>query len=711
MTRNFYETKKVLKALQLPCDKIDVCSFGCMLFWEDDADLDKCKKCGEDRYKCKTTQNGKRVSKKVLTYFPLGPRLQRIYATKHIAGQMRWHYENPRVSGIMSHPSDGEAWKHFDQQHPQFSSEPRNVRLGLCTDRFQPFGQFGTKYSCWPVMVTPYNLPPRLCMKRQFIFLSLMIPGPKNPKQNLDIYLQPLVIELKELWSTGLFTYDVSRKQNFILRAALLWTINDFPAYVKDLNEVCKTQRKANSFVLKKEEKKALCDWVCKLKFPDRYASDLSRCVDKKELKLTGLKSHDCHVFMERLLLIALRHLLQKNEWNAITEISQFFRDLCASTIKTEKLASLENNIAVIICKLEKIFPPSFFNSMEHLPIHLPYEVRVGGPVQYRWMYPFLRFLNHLKNKIGNKARVEGSICNAYLLEEISNFCSLYFEEHIETKAKALDFVMNDDQSNSELPEAFQDHLGRTSGACSIRFLEDKEYKQAHLYVLSNCQSLRPYEERFNGNSDQTLSFPDWLRAQVNDLKSDLLVALAMGPSRKVRTWKRYSINGFNFPVFKDGKDVQKSSINNGVCVNSTEGLDYYGTLNEVIELCYTGKEGSYRSILFKCDWIDNSERGMNVHKEYKLVDVNRSKKYPTYDPFVLAHQVEQVCFAPYPNTKGDKDQWSAVFKTQARSHINAPVDEGIFQDVATSETILSFIEENEMGEEELEEVEELVIE
>ena len=44
------------------------------------------------------------------------------------------------------------------------------------------------------------------------------------------------------------------------------------------------------------------------------------------------------------------------------------------------------------------------------------------------------------EKKIGNKARIEGSICNAYLLEEISNFCSLYFEDHIDTKAKSLDF-------------------------------------------------------------------------------------------------------------------------------------------------------------------------------------------------------------------------------------------------------------------------------
>jgi hypothetical protein len=48
-------------------------------------------------------------------------------------------------------------------------------------------------------------------------------------------------------------------------------------------------------------------------------------------------------------------------------------------------------NIIEIICKLEMIFPPSFFDSMEHLPIYLPYEAKVGGPVQYRWMYPFER--------------------------------------------------------------------------------------------------------------------------------------------------------------------------------------------------------------------------------------------------------------------------------------------------------------------------------
>ena len=53
----------------------------------------------------------------------------------------------------------------------------------------------------------------------------------------------------------------------------------------------------------------------------------------------------------------------------------------------------LEDEIPVIICRLEQICPPSFFDSMEHLPIHLPYEARIAGPVQYRWMYPFERLV------------------------------------------------------------------------------------------------------------------------------------------------------------------------------------------------------------------------------------------------------------------------------------------------------------------------------
>jgi hypothetical protein len=73
---------------------------------------------------------------------------------------MTWHQSYDAVDGVMVHPSDGEAWKHFNSVHPHFSVESRNVRLGLCIDGFNPFGSFIAPYSCWPVILTVYNLPP-----------------------------------------------------------------------------------------------------------------------------------------------------------------------------------------------------------------------------------------------------------------------------------------------------------------------------------------------------------------------------------------------------------------------------------------------------------------------------------------------------------------------------------------------------------------------
>jgi len=129
------------------------------------------------------------------------------------------------------HASNDEAWKHFNSVHPHFSVESRNVRLGLCTEKFNPFRSFVAPYSCWPVIQTVYNLPPRMCMRPDFMFLSMVILGPSSPGRNIDVCLRPLIDELTQLWSSGAFSYDISRKQNFVMKTALMWTINDFPAY------------------------------------------------------------------------------------------------------------------------------------------------------------------------------------------------------------------------------------------------------------------------------------------------------------------------------------------------------------------------------------------------------------------------------------------------------------------------------------------------
>ena len=80
-----------------------------------------------------------------------------------------------------------------------FVSNPRNIRLGLCADDFTSNNQFSKLYSCWPMVVTSYNLPPEMCMKDPCLFLTRIIPGPNNSKAKIDVYLQPLIDELNEL--------------------------------------------------------------------------------------------------------------------------------------------------------------------------------------------------------------------------------------------------------------------------------------------------------------------------------------------------------------------------------------------------------------------------------------------------------------------------------------------------------------------------------
>ena len=114
------------------------------------------------------------------------------------------------------------------------------------------------------------------------------------------------------------------------------------------------------------------------------HASNIPRLVNLEDCKLYGMKSHNCHMFMQTLIPLAYRDILPKRIWDALTEISHFFRDTFSNKLQTQYIERLETNIVQTIYKLEMIFPPLFFDSMEHLSIHLPFKAKVGGPVQYR---------------------------------------------------------------------------------------------------------------------------------------------------------------------------------------------------------------------------------------------------------------------------------------------------------------------------------------
>ncbi|XP_062078722.1 uncharacterized protein LOC133834305 isoform X2 [Humulus lupulus] len=582
LPKSHYAAKRLLRKLGLGYESIHVCKHDCALFWKEHAGKSKCPVCGEDRWVDKNTK-GKKVPHKVMRYFPLTPRLMRKYASRHIAQHMRWHHEQRiKEDGVLRHPADGKAWKDFDRNNPTFAMEPRNVRLGLAADGFNPFGNMSLSYSMWPVVLTTYNLPPWLCMRETNFMLSLLIPGPHSPGKDFDVFLRPLIDELKELWVTGVQTRDAVDGSFFTLRAALMWTINDYPArsslsgwtaqgyhacstcnvatpsirlqkkvafyghrhflpirhvirrdkktygvvekrlppqpltmqemftqmsFIPDSlpgkhvsyggqkrkrtkeqvgwrkksiffelpywanimlrhnldvmhveKNVCdslvgtivglenktkdtvsarvdlekmkmrpelqlrklngRIQKPAAKFTFTVEDRQKFCRFLKSVKFPDGFGSNLRKNVIDNDNKITGLKSHDCHIIMQRLLPVGVHAFLEKSMSTTIIELCTFFKLICARTLKVSDLEKVQTSIVEIVCKLENIFPPAFFDIMVHLLIHLPEEAILGGPVHMRWMYPFERYMKKLKNYVCNKARPEGSIAEGYVVDE-----------------------------------------------------------------------------------------------------------------------------------------------------------------------------------------------------------------------------------------------------------------------------------------------------
>jgi hypothetical protein len=221
LPKDMYHSKKLVMGLGMNYEKIDVCQNRCMLFWKEHKEENKCLKCGKPRYievindDCEMVTI--EIAHKHLCYMPIAPRLKLMFLSERTVIHMRWHKDGERGNKeVKVHPSHSEAWKALDNFDPEFAKDARNVHIGLATDGFTPFGDNTTSYSCWPMFAIPYNLPPSLCMKYEFMFLCLIVPSPEHPGPKLNVMLKPLINELKELWN-GVEAYDSHKKQKFTL--------------------------------------------------------------------------------------------------------------------------------------------------------------------------------------------------------------------------------------------------------------------------------------------------------------------------------------------------------------------------------------------------------------------------------------------------------------------------------------------------------------
>ncbi|WVZ64567.1 hypothetical protein U9M48_014065 [Paspalum notatum var. saurae] len=858
LPRSYSETKILLRELGLGYESIHVCENNCVLFWKKYAKLDRCPVCEESRWK--DPNGNKRVPRKVLRYFPLKPRLRRLFMSKETSKNTRWHKLKRRiVENEMRHPSDGEAWKDFDRRYGWFAQDARNLRLGLATDGFNPFGHMSSSYSMWPVFVIPYNLPPWACMDQSNFMMSLLIPGPNAPGKDFDVFLQPLIQDLLDLWK-GIETYDAVTDKTFTLHAAVLWCIHDYPALgtlsgrstkgyfacvhcdedplsqalinklgyldhrrylpenhpwrksklfngkyekrgkprefstseilekleeVKDVrpgkHPLNKKRKRTNKdqptwhlrvslwdlpywsqlklrhnldvmhieknicenllwtflrvegktkdtisaridlenlgirkelylvqngdsyvrphacYTMTNDQRAAFCKFLRDVKFPDGYAANLTRCVDEDGHKVQYLKTHDCHILLQRILPAALRGLIRKDVYEAVSELGNFFRQLCCKTLKVDVLQRMKVEISIILCKLEKIYPPAFFDVMlcTYLKRHyLEVLYNMGGCTLLK------RRLSTLKHYVRNRARPEGSIAEAYIVDECLTFCSRYFGD-VETRfnRQGRQSSCQDDGVPQDSLSVFTHHV-KFLGTGKVSY-NDGDLDKLIWYVLNNCEEIDQYkreelerENEFDVDQRQEKGFAPWFKNHIAKLHcdgavevSDDIYALSCGPDKRIEKYPSCVANGARYRIVSHEK--YRKTQNSSIMTEGThkdESIDFYGVLNEIIVLRYPSNKQFTRSVvLFKCDWYDLEGRNMRDDEYFRSINVEHY--WYKNDPYILATQAAQVF--NLDDTKLGK-WWKVVQKFEHRHLYDVIETEDPSGDVAYQDDISS---------------------
>ncbi|CAN1140961.1 hypothetical protein LINPERPRIM_LOCUS25168 [Linum perenne] len=428
-------------------------------------------------------------------------------------------------------------------------------------------------------------------------------------------------------------------------------------------------------YTMTKEERKLFCQFLKEVKFPDGYASNISRCSNAMEGKLSGMKSHDCHILLQKLLHVGVRGCMDQCVVSVLAELGHFFHRLCCKSLHVDALVKLKDDIITILCKLELIFPPAFFDVMVHLAVHLPHEAILGGPVQYRWMYPIERYLSTLKGFVRNKAHPEGSIAESYVVNECLTFCAMYLDG-IETSFNAPE--RNFDIETEDELSVFSSKV-RMLGAPDYVQLTSNELNMMHWYVLSNCEEVQPYmEDHLNSIVEVDPSrkqeihksqFSEWFKIRMTSEwtfsqseRTLALHSLSCEPISSVTKYTGCIINGVRFHT-KD-REMRRKTQNSGIVVEGNhldEIIDFYGVLVDIIELDYVRDKHIY---LFQCDWYDVEKKKSRIVNDGAVTSIRVDRLWYSSDPFVLASQATQVFYINDPKLGSN---WRVVQKFNHR--------------------------------------------
>lgn len=235
-------------------------------------------------------------------------------------------------------------------------------------------------------------------------------------------------------------------------------------------------------WVLTKEQRGIFLDTLKNMKLPSHYSSFLHGKISSG--KLMGLKSHDYHVLLQDLMPLCMRSCGCEHMTAVVIRVSRLFKKICNKKVDIAEQDALFEECAETLCLLEKQLPPSFFDIMIHLCIHLVEELFICGPVHVRWMYPFERYYKTLKGYVRNHAKPEGCMAKRYELEESCGFAS----EYLGAGQSSVKRVWESEEDPT-MNDIFLEGKGK------VRILDQALLEEIHDFVIDNVDIVEPYRE------------------------------------------------------------------------------------------------------------------------------------------------------------------------------------------------------------------------
>lgn len=245
-------------------------------------------------------------------------------------------------------------------------------------------------------------------------------------------------------------------------------------------------------YVLNEAELPVFMSRLAAIQVPTGYCGAVAKHVTAK--KLSGMKAHDWHVMMQQLLPLCIRGLLQRGPRTAIMRLSRVFRRICAKVVDPNDMPSLKEDVAVTMSMLEMHMPPSFFDVMSHLVLHLVEELELCGPVHTRWMYSVERMNKVLKGFVNNMARPEACMAKSYVLDEAIGLVAEFMAEEYEPLHRK---VWTEDAAAGIIGEVLQ-------GAATTCVMTPHMRDIAHEYMLLNRTSFAPLCRYHSNQHTQT---------------------------------------------------------------------------------------------------------------------------------------------------------------------------------------------------------------